>query len=1181
MQVDDGTVTVAKTITVTVTDANDAPVITSSTFSAAENQTAAGTVLATDADVPADTLSWSLTGGGADSGAFTLSPTGVLSFNTAPNFETPGDANADNVYEVEVQVDDGTVTVSKTITVTVTDANDAPVITSSTFNAAENQTSIGTVLATDADVPADTLNWSLTGGGADSGAFTLSPTGVLSFNTAPNFESPGDSNGDNVYEVEVQVDDGTTTVTKAITVTVTDANDAPVITSNGGGSIAALNVNENSTTVTTVTASDVDLPADTLTYSITGGADQALFSIDPGGELSFITAPDFEAPADAGADNTYEVTVEVSDGADDDTQTITVTVDDIVSETGPQIDNATTSVPEDAANSTLVYNVNDANTGNDTDTDAEPLTYSITGGNADGVFAIDPATGAVWVANNATLDFEATPQYILTIEATDGINVDAADLTIDVTGVNEAPVLGAIGDQSVDEGATLSFTATATDADLPADTLTFSLDAASIASGMAIDANTGVFSWTPTEGQGGLAPAVTITVTDDGAGTLFDSETFTITVTDTNTAPLLGAIGDQSVDEGMTLSFTAIGTDSDDPADGLTFSLDPASIALGMTIDADTGAFSWTPTEGQGGLTPAVTITVTDDGAGTLFDSETFTITVDEVNTPPVIVSDGAGSLATIGLSENSAVATNVNAVDADMPIDTITYSIVGGADATRFVIDGATGRLEFISSPDFESPSDADSNNTYEVTVQASDGIATDTQNITIAITDVNEHRPLVDPGQAFTIAENAANGSSVGMVTGSDADSADTLGDWEIASGNENGIFLIDPTNGEIRVASNSELSYESKDSFVLGIRVSDGIETSNIETVTINVADVNEAPSGLLLSNTKIMDGTDTTGGNLLAALVAVDDDPFDTASFSVIGGPDAHYFAIVGEQLWIDAGLIDSADQKVFDLVLRTTDSGGLSFDLAVKIVIESLEIPDPVETGTTDNNPQVPLPTPIVTEAELTTPPPDEQVSGDDLDDEGEDQASADGAAEEDALGPVNAGYVSEGEEPITTPDSDGHAGNAPVGGLQAIRELLTSVFLGDRDQPGASALLQITAKLSDELFETEVLPKIESAFDKLRDDVRAQHVIDTTTASSVVLASGGLSVGYVVWLIRGGILASAAISSLPAWSFLDPIPVLARANDDEEEEGDSLDSIIQRNQQAADRKGYEPGNEDP
>ena len=96
---------------------------------------------------------------------------------------------------------------TQSFTITVGNTNDAPTITSSaTVNAAENQTAAGTLLASDADVPADSLSWSLTGGGADSGLFTLSPAGVLSFNSAPNFESPGDANGDNVYELEVEVD---------------------------------------------------------------------------------------------------------------------------------------------------------------------------------------------------------------------------------------------------------------------------------------------------------------------------------------------------------------------------------------------------------------------------------------------------------------------------------------------------------------------------------------------------------------------------------------------------------------------------------------------------------------------------------------------------------------------------------------------------------------------------------------------------------------------------------------------------------------------------------------------------------------------------------------------------------------------------------------------------------------
>ena len=112
---------------------------------------------------------------------------------------------------------------------------------------------------------------------------------------------------------------------------------------------------------------------------------------------------------------------------------------------------------------------------------------------------------------------------------------------------NVAPVLAAIGNQSVNEGATLSFTATATDADLPSQTLTYSLDVASLALGMTIDARHGAFSWTPSEAQGGLTP-----VGDHhrhrqrDSGNLTDSETFTITVGDTNLAPVLAAIGNRA-----------------------------------------------------------------------------------------------------------------------------------------------------------------------------------------------------------------------------------------------------------------------------------------------------------------------------------------------------------------------------------------------------------------------------------------------------------------------------------------------------------------------------------------------------------------------------------------------------------------------------------------------------------
>ncbi len=339
-------------------DVNDAPVITSNgggetaAVNAAENQTAVTVVTATDADLPAQTLTFSITGG-ADQALFGI-VAGVLTFNSAPDFEIPADAGANNVYDVQVTVtDNGAPNLSdvQDIAVTVTDVNDAlvvndaPVITSNgggataAVNTAENQTAVTVVTATDADLPAQTLTFSITGG-ADQALFGIvAGTGVLTFNSAPDFENPADAGANNVYDVQVTVtDNGAPNLSDVqdIAVTVTDVNDAlvvndaPVITSNGGGATAAVNTAENQTAVTVVTATDADLPAQTLTFSITGGADQALFGIVAGtGVLTFNSAPDFEDPADAGANNVYDVQVTVTDnGAPNlsDVQDIAVTV---------------------------------------------------------------------------------------------------------------------------------------------------------------------------------------------------------------------------------------------------------------------------------------------------------------------------------------------------------------------------------------------------------------------------------------------------------------------------------------------------------------------------------------------------------------------------------------------------------------------------------------------------------------------------------------------------------------------------------------------------------------------------------------------------------------------------------------------------------------------------------------
>ncbi|MGL4727717.1 MAG: cadherin repeat domain-containing protein, partial [Bosea sp. (in: a-proteobacteria)] len=161
------------------------------------------------------------------------------------------------------------------------------------------------VTGTDPDA-STTFGYSIVGG-ADSALFTInSTTGALSFASGRDFENAADAGGNNVYDVRVQISDGLGGVDEQdIAITITDANDAPDITSNGGGLTATIGIVENTTAVTTITATDQDV-APTITYSITGGADFAKFTINSTtGALEFVSAPDFENPTDAGGNNTY------------------------------------------------------------------------------------------------------------------------------------------------------------------------------------------------------------------------------------------------------------------------------------------------------------------------------------------------------------------------------------------------------------------------------------------------------------------------------------------------------------------------------------------------------------------------------------------------------------------------------------------------------------------------------------------------------------------------------------------------------------------------------------------------------------------------------------------------------------------------------------------------------------
>ena len=156
--------------------------------------------------------------------------------------------------------------------------NNPPTITNSTssYSAVENQTGAFLVTATDSD--GDALTFSITSG-ADSSLFSINTTGSVTFNTAPDFEVPGDSNADNVYELEVRVSDGSASDSQAFTVTVTnDTSDDPV-TSNYDGVLIRDGYIQSATVCIPVTNSDGDETCDGATYSTSTTSD-GTFSLE-------------------------------------------------------------------------------------------------------------------------------------------------------------------------------------------------------------------------------------------------------------------------------------------------------------------------------------------------------------------------------------------------------------------------------------------------------------------------------------------------------------------------------------------------------------------------------------------------------------------------------------------------------------------------------------------------------------------------------------------------------------------------------------------------------------------------------------------------------------------------------------------------------------------------------------
>jgi hypothetical protein len=236
VQVSDGALVAVQEYSFEIVNRNEPPFFDTTTPSIndignlEEGNTQIASISASDSDAQ-DSLTYSLINsvGAKDEGLISVNKkTGVASFKVSPDYEKPIDVGSDNSINFSVQVSDGALIDVQEYSFAITNKNEAPVITTTSFSISENNVIVGAISASDVD-SGTTLSYGLAAGaGSDEQLFDInSTTGALVFKSRPDYETPKDNSGNNTYNISVTASDGSIKTSKAIEITVQNVNEAP------------------------------------------------------------------------------------------------------------------------------------------------------------------------------------------------------------------------------------------------------------------------------------------------------------------------------------------------------------------------------------------------------------------------------------------------------------------------------------------------------------------------------------------------------------------------------------------------------------------------------------------------------------------------------------------------------------------------------------------------------------------------------------------------------------------------------------------------------------------------------------------------------------------------------------------------------------------------------------------
>ncbi|MGV6858949.1 MAG: tandem-95 repeat protein, partial [bacterium] len=1262
VKVDDGTASSSDTRKLNVSATNTAPIIDNLAPSIAENTTSL-TITATDPE--GDAITGYSISGGADAALFNLDgATGVLTFNTAPDYESPADANGDNVYEVEITTTDGLgATLAQLVSISVTNVNEAPTANNSTVTTDEDsEYTFTTADFNFSDIDGDALSsikiTTLENAGSlelNGSAVTLNQVVTAADITAGNlkFMPTANANGNGYDSFDFSVNDGALDSTGSYTMTlnVTPINDTPVIATNSGVTIA-----EGSTGTVITTAmlneGDVDDTGTGLTYTVTSPVSNGTLKLN--GIALAMNDSFSQADIDGGrvsydhdgsqtASDSFSFTL--ADGGEDGAVAVTVTFNISVTNVNDAPVNTvpgTQSVNEDTA--LAIGGISIADDDNNLSTvqltvSSGTLNVALAGsasisaganGSADltlsgSLVDINTTLGTLTYQGNAHFNGSDT----LTVLSTDASGATDSDtVAITVNPVNDSPVntvpasvavtedaataLKGISIADVDSGnSTILLTLS-----VPSGTLTASSGGGVTVGGTTTDlmlygtvveinnfiAASNVAYTSATNANGSVA--LTVLTSDQGntgsGGALTDSDSVSLVISAVNDAPtatnlsaaetyvedtslnltdIVSTDVDSNVTVTLVLSDTAAGSLNSGTAGAVTSTYNAGTgiwVASGAVADVNAllAALTFTPalnydsnfamaTSVSDGVNPAVTGT------------KSFTGTpVDDL---PLLTSP-----ANFTVSENSQTVTTLTATDIDSPANMRGFSITGGADAALFTLDADTGVMSFINAPDHETPADANGDNVYEIQVTVDDGQGgQSTGSLRVTISNVDEPPHLVNANSPGSYTEDTPlslgdiqiqdvdGGTATLTITLSDpaagflTDDPGSLGSLGIsdANGQWTALGSIEQINAALANLVFIPGADQNAD-VTLSIRLDDGITTVDLGEKLI---------VGIPVADTPQVSGT-STGRDTLTAPISITPNPND--------GDEVTYFQISQ----IKQGSLFLADGttplKEGDFISRQQAEQGVRFlpapdatgngSFTVQASLDGVG----VSPGSTPASASIVVSTPVPISPELppepvqahpspepisgSTPPTQLPVS--------EDNSPAESSVFVEPPREQNMadGQAAESDKTVAVPiQKNLSSAEAKESGERTRLELS-----GIQTRTSSAATAQLLNLMLDEVNLSQhqiTVSSYQNLYDSL-ETIRREQSLDKLAESRIIgtaaTVSSGLTMGYVVWMIRGGMLASSVMVSLPAWQIADPLPILGGGKTADEDD-ESLESIIE------------------